>query len=175
MEKQKSFRAWEMGISSGIQSPENQELSAVAATVSLITETCWLSFHTHCDQPDRNFEIHVWLDFTHVFFFNTCVTRRPEWYMCGCVYHKESHQIRTVTNFVRSSAVHSETVILVRYEGIGLDAPPNEKIHETVWLSRLSQKETEFLPKLDAFYFTTDEKKIVEDYRCIVPDFIIND
>jgi hypothetical protein len=26
-----------------------------------------------------------------------------------------------------------------------------------------------FLPQLDEFYFTTDEKKLLEKYRCIVP------
>jgi hypothetical protein len=29
-----------------------------------------------------------------------------------------------------------------------------------------------FLPQLDAFYFTTDEKKILENCRCIVPNFM---
>jgi hypothetical protein len=29
-----------------------------------------------------------------------------------------------------------------------------------------------FLPQLDEFYFTTAEKKILENCRCIVPNFI---
>jgi hypothetical protein len=29
-----------------------------------------------------------------------------------------------------------------------------------------------FLPQPDEFYFTTDEKKILENCRCIVPNFI---
>jgi len=29
-----------------------------------------------------------------------------------------------------------------------------------------------FLPQLDGFYFTTDEKKILENCRCIVPNFM---
>jgi hypothetical protein len=28
-----------------------------------------------------------------------------------------------------------------------------------------------FLPQLDEFYFTTAEKKNLENYRCIVPNF----
>jgi hypothetical protein len=29
-----------------------------------------------------------------------------------------------------------------------------------------------FLPQLDEFYFTTDEKKLLENCRCIVPNFM---